>query len=71
MTVVDAVPGVANVPPVSVTDGGTKLQVAPAGRPEHAKLTVPEKPSTEVTVRVMLPDDPGLDTVIDGFVDEI
>jgi hypothetical protein len=70
--VVDAVPGAARVPAASVTDGGAKMQVAPAGRPvgEHAKATVPEKPLTEVTVRVVLPDFPGLETVTAGFVDE-
>jgi hypothetical protein len=73
VSVVDAVPGVARVPAASGTDGGVKVQVAPAGRlvGKHAKVTDPEKPLTEVTViRIALPDFPGLETVTAGFVDE-
>jgi hypothetical protein len=58
----------------SVTEGELKLQVAPAGRldAKHAKATVPEKPLTELIVKVVpLLDDPRTDTLIDdGFIDE-
>src|ERR1700722_7598329 len=62
----DELPGVWNVPAATVTDGGLKLQVAPEGRvaDTHDKLTVPAKPSTEVTVTVAMPAAPGLDTLI-------
>jgi hypothetical protein len=68
VTVVVAVP-----PAESVTEGELKLQVDPVGRPaEHAKVTVPEKPLTELTVRVELPDDPGAETgIVDGLIDEM
>ena len=40
---------VAGAPGVGVTVGGAKVQVAPVGNPEHAKVVDPEKPATDVT----------------------
>jgi hypothetical protein len=40
------------VDPLPVTVVGLKLAVAPAGRPEALKLTVPVKPFTAVVVMV-------------------
>jgi hypothetical protein len=39
--------------PLGVTVDGLKLQVAPVGRPLHAKLTCELKPFTGVTVMVV------------------
>ena len=40
------------VPLPFVTVGGSKLHVAPLGKPEQLKLTVPVKPGLGVTVMV-------------------
>jgi len=62
------------VPDVKVREAGAvkpvvplKLHVAPAGRPEHAKVTVPVNPATEYAVTFSVPEEPGLDTVTAGL----
>ena len=41
--------------PAGVSVAGLKLHVAPAGKPEHAKLTCELNPFAGVTVSVRLP----------------
>jgi hypothetical protein len=53
---------------VSVADGA--LQVAPVGSPEQVKLIAPVNPLTAVTVKVMVPEAPGLDTVTAGLAED-
>jgi hypothetical protein len=55
-------------PPV-VTVVGLKLQVAPVGRPEQLKLTVPVKPVPGVTVIVLVPLCPAITLMLVGFED--
>jgi hypothetical protein len=43
-------------PPLGVTEEGEKLQVAPVGRPEHARVTALLKPPAGVTVSVVVTD---------------
>ena len=43
---------------IGVTVAGAKVQVAPAGRPEQPKVTVPLKPPRAVNVMVSVPVDP-------------
>ena len=50
--------------PEEVSDPCTKAQVAPTGRPEHVRVTVPLKPFSIETVMVEVPDCPGAGTVI-------
>lgn len=45
-----------------VADDGLKLQVAPLGRPEQAKVTVPLKPFLAVIVALIVPESPGAAT---------
>jgi hypothetical protein len=45
---------VVAAPPMGVTLAGAKAHVAPAGSPEHAKLTLPVKPACGVTVKAVL-----------------
>ena len=47
-----------------VTDGGANAQVAPAGRPEQARVTVPLNPLVAATVMVEVPLCPGARTLI-------
>lgn len=46
---------VADVLPLGVTVCGLKLQLAPAGKPLHAKLTAESNPFSGVTVNVAVP----------------
>jgi hypothetical protein len=50
LLVVTVIVVVGVVVPETVTDGGTKLAVAPVGKPVTVKLTVPAKPKKLVTV---------------------
>lgn len=50
---------VAAAPPAGVTVAGLKAQLAPAGRPEHAKVTAELNPFVGVTVTVTVPWPPG------------
>lgn len=53
------VTGTLVVVDVKVAELGLKLlQVAPAGRPEHEKVTVPVNPFTAMAVTVKLPESP-------------
>ncbi len=59
------------VNPAPVRDGGLKLQVLSAGRPEQdaaVKLMVPVKLDWPPTNRFRPPDAPGLDTVTVGVL---
>lgn len=49
---------VATAPPAGVTLGGLKLQLAPAGNPEHARPTACLNPFLGVTVIVKVPEAP-------------
>jgi hypothetical protein len=55
---------------VNVSVLGLKLQLAPAGRPEHAKVTVPVNPFTCQAVNDIDPEPPGLDMVMTGLESE-
>lgn len=46
--------------PEGVTVAGLKEHTAPAGKPEHAKLTAESKPLSGVTVRIAIPPVPEL-----------
>jgi len=46
---------------------GLNEQVAPVGRPEHARFTVPAKPATDVIVNVIIPESPAAATVTVGL----
>ena len=50
--------------PAEVTDAGANAQVAPAGRPEQARVTVPLNPLVAATVMVEVPVCPGARTLI-------
>jgi hypothetical protein len=50
--VVDSVPG-------AVIEDWLNIQVAPVGKPEHARVMVPVKPVEEETETEVEPDDPG------------
>lgn len=54
---------IVDVPEV-VSDPCTKAQLAPTGRPEQDRVTVPLKPFSIETVIVEVPDCPGAGTVI-------
>jgi len=58
---------VAKAPADGLTFGGLKLQVAPVGRPEQAKVRVWLNPFSGETVIVKVPDPPG-PTVRDGLL---
>lgn len=63
------VTGTLVVVEVNVTEAGLKLHLAPVGKPEHAKLTVPVNPPVATSVTLIVPEAPGLDIVIAGLVD--
>src|SRR5262245_30615022 len=54
-------------PDGGVTDDGTKLQVAPLGRPVHDRLTALLKPFCEVTVQVLVALPPWAAVRLDGL----
>lgn len=57
-----------------VAELGLTLHVAPVGKPlqvEELKLTVPLKPSTELTFTVSVPELPALDILTAGLVADI
>ena len=52
-----------------VADGGLKLQLAPLGRPEQLKVTVPLKLFFAVIVALMVPESPGAATDTVGLAE--
>ena len=56
-------------PFVGVTDGGLKLQFAPVGKPEHAKVTPCLNPFWGVTVSVIVPAAPALTLTADALME--
>jgi hypothetical protein len=61
---------VSVVCPLPVTEGGLKLQLLRAGKPEQEdepKLTTPLKPACPVTVMTAVPELPGLMFTVEGF----
>lgn len=67
---VTGMPVVDEVDEVNTTELGLKLQVAPVGRLEQERLTVPVYPFTGYAVTFIVPDAPGLDTVTTGLEDD-
>ena len=66
VSIVTAVVAVA----LRVADGGLKLQVAPLGRPEQLKVTVPLKLFFAVMVALIVPESPGAATGTVGLAEE-
>ena len=55
---------VSVVAPLPVTVGGIKLQELSEGRPAQEKLVAPLNPFEPVTVSIVVPESPGLVTLI-------
>jgi hypothetical protein len=57
------------VPPLGVTEEGSKLHAAPEGRPLQVKLTCELNPFTGVTVKVAVPLCPATMVRVGGVTD--